>query len=205
MSEQNHKAAVYGKGQNSNMAILVACLVFVGAMLGASYAAVPLYQIFCQVTGYGGTTQRADQASSIILDRSMRVEFAANTAADIPWDFKPLQRGVDLRIGETVEVKFRITSRSPVASSGQAVFNVTPMQAGAYFNKVECFCFTDITLKPGESKDMSVVFFIDPEIIKEVETRSINTITLSYTFYAQDGEKPVAVLENEPKRQADTL
>ncbi len=197
MSVQKQKP-VYGKGANSNMAVLVACLVFVGAMVGASYAAVPLYRIFCQVTGYNGTTQRVDQASDVILDRRIRVEFAANTDSTMLWDFKPLQRGVDMRIGETVEVKFRVTNRSTASSTGQAVFNVTPMQAGAYFNKIECFCFTNITLKPGESQDLPVVFFVDPEMVKQADTKGINTITLSYTFYGQELDKPVARLIKRP-------
>lgn len=182
-----------GKGR-SNAAILVACVAFVGGMVGMSFAAVPLYRMFCQVTGYNGTTQRVEQVSSVILDRTMRVTFDANVAPGLMWKFKPVEREVAPKIGETVKVHFTATNHSSEPKKGQAVFNVTPMEAAAYFNKVECFCFTDIELKPGETKDMPVVFFIDPEIVNTVETKDIGTITLSYTFYPQEETKPVAVL-----------
>ncbi len=182
-----------GKGR-SNAAIFVACVAFVGGMVGMSFAAVPLYRMFCQVTGYNGTTQRVEQVSSVILDRTMRVTFDANVAPGLMWNFKPVEREVAPKIGETVKVHFTATNHSSEPKKGQAVFNVTPMEAAAYFNKIECFCFTDIELKPGETKDMPVVFFIDPEIVNTVETKDIGTITLSYTFYPQEEAKPVAVL-----------
>lgn len=177
-----------------NYGVLVACLVFVGSMVGMSYAAVPLYKLYCQVTGYNGTTQRVEQASNVILDKTIRVEFDANSAPDLMWDFKPESRGVDVRIGETIQVMFKATNKWTETSTGEAIFNVTPMQAGAYFNKVECFCFTDVTLKPGETREMPVVFFVDPEIVKQAETAGISTITLSYTFYSRKGDKPVAAI-----------
>lgn len=176
-----------------NMGVLVACVVFVAAMVGMSYAAVPLYDLFCRVTGYNGTTQRVEQASSVILDRKLRVELDTNMASELSWKFKALDRFVEPRIGETVQVNFRITNDSNEAQTGRAVFNVTPMAAGAYFNKLECFCFTDLTLKPGETRDMPVVFFVDPEIVKYQETKDLKVITLSYTFYPSDKPEPVAV------------
>lgn len=176
----------------SNGAIMAACFVFVGGMVGMSYAAVPLYRLFCQVTGYNGTTQRAEQASDVILDETMKVTFDANTSADLYWDFKPVQKSIELKIGETVQIEYTAENKGSVPSSGQAIFNVTPMEAAAYFNKVECFCFTETELKPGEKLEMPVVFFIDPDITKAVETKNIKTITLSYTFYPHQGEKPVA-------------
>ncbi|WP_416798990.1 cytochrome c oxidase assembly protein [Ciceribacter azotifigens] len=184
----------------SNAAILVACVAFVAGMVGMSFAAVPLYRMFCQVTGYNGTTQRVEQVSSVILDRKMRVTFDANVAPGLMWNFKPVEREVMPKIGETVKVHFTATNHSSEPKKGQAVFNVTPMEAAAYFNKIECFCFTDIELKPGETLDMPVVFFIDPEIVNTVETKDIGTITLSYTFYPQEETKPVAVL---PAGKAD--
>jgi len=177
-----------------NAAILVACVAFVAGMVGMSFAAVPLYQMFCQVTGYNGTTQRVEQVSDVILDRTMNVTFDANVDPHLMWKFAPVDRQVKLRIGETVEVHYTATNHSSKPATGQAVFNVTPMEAAAYFNKIECFCFTDVQLKPGETRDMPVVFFIDPEIVNTVETKDIGTITLSYTFYPHEGEKPVAAL-----------
>lgn len=175
-----------------NMRVLASCVVFVAAMVGMSYAAVPLYDMFCRVTGYNGTTQRVEQASSVVLDKTIRVELDANAASELNWSFTPVDRAATPRIGETVQVNFRVTNNSKREKTGRAVFNVTPMIAGAYFNKLECFCFTDITLKPGETRDMPVVFFVDPEIAKFPDTKDLKVITLSYTFYAESKPKPVA-------------
>ncbi|TAX70845.1 cytochrome c oxidase assembly protein [Rhizobium leguminosarum] len=179
------------QGRN-NGAVVMMCLSFVFGMGAMSYAAVPLYRIFCQVTGYNGTTQRVDQVSSAVLDRTMRVTFDANVAPGLQWEFKPVQREVNPKIGETIQVNFTAENRSNETQRGQAVFNVTPGEAGVYFNKVQCFCFTETDLKPGEKLDMPVVFYIDPEIVKAVESRDIHTVTLSYTFYPKEGPKPVA-------------
>ncbi|MCW1750799.1 cytochrome c oxidase assembly protein [Rhizobium acaciae] len=179
------------QGRN-NGAVVMMCLSFVFGMGAMSYAAVPLYRIFCQVTGYNGTTQRVDQVSSVVLDRTMRVTFDANVAPGLQWDFKPVEREVNPKIGETIQVNFTAENRSNETQRGQAVFNVTPGEAGVYFNKVQCFCFTETDLKPGEKLDMPVVFYIDPEIVKAVESKNIHTITLSYTFYPKEGPKPVA-------------
>ena len=184
-----------------NTGVLVACFVFVAAMVGMSYAAVPLYDLFCRVTGYNGTTQRVEQASSVILDQKLRVELDTNMASELSWKFRALDRFVDPRIGETVEVNFRIANDSDEEQTGRAVFNVTPMAAGAYFNKLECFCFTDLTLKPGETRDIPVVFFVDPEIVNHQETKNLKVITLSYTFYPSDKPKPVAVIKADGKSQ----
>lgn len=179
------------KGRN-NGAVVMMCLSFVVGMGAMSYAAVPLYRMFCQITGYNGTTQRVEQASTVILDRKMRVTFDANVAPGLFWEFKPVQREVNPRIGETIQVNFVAENRSNETQRGQAVFNVTPGEAGAYFNKVQCFCFTETDLKPGEKLEMPVVFYIDPEITKAVESKDIHTVTLSYTFYPKEGPKPVA-------------
>jgi len=186
------------QGRN-NGAVVMMCLSFVFGMGAMSYAAVPLYRIFCQVTGYNGTTQRVDQVSSVVLDRTMRVTFDANVAPGLQWDFKPVEREVNPKIGETIQVNFTAENRSNETENrsnetqrGQAVFNVTPGEAGVYFNKVQCFCFTETDLKPGEKLDMPVVFYIDPDIVKAVESKNIHTVTLSYTFYPKEGPKPVA-------------
>jgi cytochrome c oxidase assembly protein subunit 11 len=180
-----------------NARILLACVVFVGCMLGVSFASVPLYRLFCQVTGYNGTTQRVEQVSDVVLDKSIKVTFDANVSSGLNWEFKPVDRSITPKIGETVQINYTATNRSPVATTGQAIFNVTPMEAAAYFNKVECFCFTETELKPGESLEMPVVFFIDPAIVEAAETKDIGTITLSYTFYPHEGEKPVALLPQQ--------
>ncbi|MBB2719862.1 UNVERIFIED_ORG: cytochrome c oxidase assembly protein subunit 11 [Rhizobium etli] len=186
------KAAAPRKQGRNNGAVVMMCLSFVFGMGAMSYAAVPLYRLFCQVTGYNGTTQRVDQMSSVVLDRKMRVTFDANVAPGLQWNFKPVEREVNPKIGETIQVNFVAENRSNEIQRGQAVFNVTPGEAGAYFNKVQCFCFTETDLKPGEKLDMPVVFYIDPEIVKAVESKDIHTVTLSYTFYPKEGPKPVA-------------
>lgn len=191
--------------KTSNGSILVLCLIFVCCMVGMAYASVPLYRLFCQVTGYNGTTQRVEQYSDVILDKKMKVTFDSNTSNGLNWDFRPVDKMVEPKIGETVQVMFRATNRSAVATTGSAVFNVTPMEAGAYFNKVQCFCFTETTLQPGETLEMPVVFFIDPEIVKARETKNVHTLTLSYTFYPSKTEKPVASLPVKAERDEAKL
>jgi cytochrome c oxidase assembly protein subunit 11 len=173
-------------------------------MIGVSYAAVPLYQLFCQVTGYGGTTQRVEQMSDTVLDRTIKVRFDSNVAGGLPWDFKPVQREVELRIGETFRSPTQPGTCVHCGDSGQATFNVTPMAAGAYFNKIQCFCFTESELKPGETMDMPVVFFVDPAIVDDLDAKDITTITLSYTFFPHASEKPVAAVA-EPVQDRNTL
>jgi cytochrome c oxidase assembly protein subunit 11 len=189
------------KNDRRNIRVVAACGVFVAAMVGMSYAAVPLYDMFCRVTGYNGTTMRVEQASTVILDQKIRVELDTNMASELNWDFEALDRFVEPRIGETVQVNFRIRNPSDKVETGRAVFNVTPMVAGAYFNKLECFCFTDLTLKPGESRDIPVVFFVDPDIVNYQETKDLKVITLSYTFYPSDKPQPVAVIKADGKSQ----
>ncbi|WP_438749741.1 cytochrome c oxidase assembly protein [Pararhizobium sp. O133] len=184
--------------ERANGVIVASCLAFVVGMTGMAYAAVPLYDMFCKVTGYNGTTKRVEQASDVILDKTIKVTFDANIASDLPWDFKPVQREIEVKIGETVQVDFTAKNLSRKPTTGQAVFNVTPMAGAAYFNKVQCFCFTETTLQPGEQMEMPVVFFVDPEIVKSVETKDIRTLTLSYTFYAREPSKPVAALTGKP-------
>ena len=186
--------------QRSNRMVAGMCVAFVGGMVGMAYAAVPLYAMFCKITGYGGTTQRVEQYSDKILDREITIRFDANTSGGLPWDFKPVAREVKIKIGETTQAHYTAKNVFDKPTSGRATFNVTPDLAGAYFNKVECFCFTDNTLEAGASIDMPVVFFVDPEIINVPELKDIKTITLSYTFFPIDGAKPVAAA---PKFGAD--
>lgn len=196
-----------GQAQNgqakrvSNSAIFAGCAVFVAGMVGAAYASVPLYRLFCQVTGYNGTTQRVEQYSDKILNKPVQVTFDANISPGLNWEFKPA-KSVNPKIGETVQIEYTATNRSSKPTTGSAVFNVTPMEAGAYFNKVECFCFTEQTLQPGQSVQMPVVFFVDPEFATAQETKNIKTITLSYTFYPSEPGKPVAALPEGQKAGA---
>ena len=178
--------------ERSNRVVAAVCLAFFGGMIGMAYAAVPLYAMFCQMTGYGGTTQRVEQYSDRVLDRKITVRFDANVSSGLPWDFKPVQRDMTMKIGETAEAHYTATNLFDTPTAGRATFNVTPEIAGSYFNKVECFCFTDTALKPGETLDMPVVFFVDPDIADVPELKDITTITLSYTFFPIEEEKPVA-------------
>ena len=175
-----------------NRVVAAACVAFFAGMVGMAYAAVPLYAMFCQITGYGGTTQRVEQYSDRVLGRKITVRFDANTSGALPWDFQPEAREVTMNIGETTLAKYKATNLFDAPSAGRATFNVTPELAGAYFNKVECFCFTDTTLKPGETLEMPVVFFVDPDIVNVPELKDIKTITLSYTFFPLAGDKPLA-------------
>lgn len=180
------------KQQKSNKAIAAACVVFIGSMVGMAYAAVPFYAMFCKLTGYGGTTQRVDQYSDRILDQKVTIRFDANTSGGLPWKFEPVARDVTIKIGETTQAHYKATNTFDKPTYGRATFNVTPELAGAYFNKVECFCFTDTTLQPGELLDMPVVFYVDPDIVNVPELKDVKTITLSYTFFPIEGAKPVA-------------
>ena len=171
------------KMQRTNRKVAIVCVAFFGSMVGMAYAAVPLYQLFCQVTGYGGTTQRVEQYSQTILDRDIRIRFDANTSGGLPWEFKPIDRDTTIKIGETKQVAYQARNIASKPTSGRASFNVTPQMAGAYFMKVECFCFTDNELQPGEAMDMPVVFYVDPAIVDVPELKDIKTITLSYTFF----------------------
>ncbi|MCR9123665.1 MAG: cytochrome c oxidase assembly protein [Phyllobacteriaceae bacterium] len=176
----------------ANVRIAFACLAFFASMIGLAYASVPLYELFCRVTGYGGTTQVADTAPVQVLDRTINVRFDANTGAGLGWDFAPVDRSVTLKIGETTQISYAARNWREMASTGTATFNVTPQAAGAYFNKMECFCFTETTLEPGEEMDMPVVFFIDPAIVDAKELEGVSTITLSYTFFKIDEAEETA-------------
>ncbi|MCX2695910.1 MULTISPECIES: cytochrome c oxidase assembly protein [Ochrobactrum] len=192
MEDQQNIDEKQKKLNRSNRTVAIACVAFFACMVGAAYASVPLYRLFCQVTGYGGTTQRVEQYSDTILDKTMKVRFDANTSNGLPWDFKPVEREVSLRIGETLMIKYEAQNLFDQTTYGRASFNVAPARAGAYFNKVECFCFTDTTLQPDESMEMPVVFFIDPEIINDPDLKDVKTITLSYTFFPIEKPAPVA-------------
>lgn len=157
-------------------------------MIGLSFAAVPLYDLFCRVTGFGGTTQTAEQPPTEVGDRVVTVQFNSDVSSDVPWRFKPIQREVSLRVGEVGLAFYRAINESNRTVLGTATFNVTPQKAGVYFTKIDCFCFEEQLLRPGESADLPVTFFVDPEIVDDHNLDDVKTITLSYTFFDQGEE-----------------
>lgn len=172
-----------------NRKVAVACALFAVGMVGLAYASVPLYRLFCQVTGFGGTPQRAERPSNQILDRTVTVRFDANVGPGLAWDFQPVVPTMTVRIGENALAVYRATNRSDKPLVGTATFNVTPDQIGSFFNKIACFCFTEQRLEPGESVEMPVSFFIDPAIVNDLDGAKVRNITLSYTFYPVDKPK----------------
>jgi cytochrome c oxidase assembly protein subunit 11 len=174
-------------------AVLAAsCGVFVALMVGAAYAAVPLYNWFCRTTGFGGTTQVSTAAPDHVLGRTITVRFDANVAPGLPWRFVPEKNVIDVRIGEVLTVNYTVTNLAARDTLGQAAYNVTPPTTGAYFQKINCFCFTEQAMKAGETREMPVVFYIDPALAKDAEQDGLNTITLSYTYFPVRQPAPLA-------------
>lgn len=185
-----------------DLAVAASCGVFVAAMLGAAYAAVPLYTWFCKTTGFGGTPMVAEQAPGHVLARTLTVRFDSNVAPGLPWKFAPERNQIELRIGEVATVNYKVTNLTARETTAQASYNVTPPQIGGYFNKINCFCFTQQTLQPGETREMAVVFYIDPAIANDREQDHLSSITLSYTFYRlPDAERPVAQAPDAPSNK----
>ena len=166
-----------------DMAIAASCGVFVATMVGAAYASVPFYNWFCRTTGFAGTPQISEKAPDHILGRTVTVRFDSNVTAGLPWKFVPEQNTIDVRLGEVVTVNYKVTNLAARTTSAQASYNVSPPQVGGYFNKINCFCFTEQTLKAGETREMAVVFYVDPKIAEDRDMNTLKTITLSYTFY----------------------
>ena len=173
--------------------ILALSLVgLVAGMVGLSFASVPLYRVFCQVTGYGGVPQRAEKAPGEVLDRTVTIRFDGNVDRSLPWTFAPKQQTMDVKIGETALAFFKATNNSSVPVSGRAIFNVSPELAGRYFTKIECFCFKLQTLGAGQTVEMPVTFFVNPKFVEDEDTKDISEITLSYTFYPSGEVNPPA-------------
>lgn len=166
-----------------DVTVAAVCGCLVALMVGASYAAVPFYSWFCSVTGFGGVTQVSEKAPSEVLERKINVRFDSNVAPGLPWKFEPEQNQITLRIGEVATVHYKVINYAARPITAQAGYNVTPPQVGAYFTKINCFCFTQQTLGPGETREMTVVFYVDPTIAKDSDQDRLDTITLSYTFY----------------------
>lgn len=181
-----------------NKRTLASLLGMVGLMIGLSFAAVPLYDLFCRTTGFGGTPLVVDALKGSVGERVMRVQFNADISPALAWQFTPVQREVKVRIGEETLIFYRATNLSSRPIVGTAIYNVTPEKVGGYFDKLQCFCFTEQLLQPGESVDMPVVFFIDPEIVKDRNLDDVTTVTLSYTFYEAKSDRARQLLSGVP-------
>lgn len=191
------------KPMNANNRVLAMLAVIILAVGALTWAAVPFYSWFCRTTGYGGTTNTAEAAPGEVLEQTVTVRFDANIDRDLPWTFRPMQRQMTLKIGETGLAFFEAVNNGAEPLTGTASYNVAPDLAGYYFDKIHCFCFDEQTLQPGERVEMPVSFFVDPAIVKDGETKSIRDITLSYTFHRStpkaqvqaslDGAAPAAV------------
>jgi cytochrome c oxidase assembly protein subunit 11 len=168
---------------SSDILIAAACGVLVAFMVGMAYAAVPLYSWFCRTTGFGGIPQVASVAPAQISDRKITVRFDANVGAGLPWRFAPERTSIEVKLGEVVTVYYQVTNLSERETAGQAAYNVAPTTVGGYFTKINCFCFTEQHLAPREKREMAVVFYVDPSLMKDSEQDDLNTITLSYTFF----------------------
>lgn len=169
--------------KTKTLGMTLGVVVTMGAL---AWASVPFYDWFCRVTGFGGTTQVADASGHEILDRTIKVKFDASKERDMPWEFKPMQTEMTVRIGEEGLAFYEAYNPTDRPVAGQAAYNVAPYQAGGYFNKIECFCFTEQVLQPGERVQMPVSFFVDPEIVNDGDAKFAKHITLSYTFYEID-------------------
>jgi cytochrome c oxidase assembly protein subunit 11 len=177
-------------GERSRRGTTAALLgAVVAGMVALSFASVPLYRLFCAATGYGGTTQRATAAPADIAKAIVTVRFDTEISNELDWEFRPLQSEIRVHPGEQAQVFFRAVNRSSEGVTGQATFNVTPTKSGIYFDKLQCFCFNAQYLAPGESKDMGVVFFVDPDMLKDPDTRDVHTITLSYSMFRAANQK----------------
>jgi cytochrome c oxidase assembly protein subunit 11 len=201
MTERNphtltpEQARELGELRRRHLRVALYCGVFVAAMVGMSFAAVPLYDLFCRTTGFGGTPLVAKRAPAQTIERTIVVRLDANVAAGLGWSFAPEQRTIELKVGESKLVHYVARNTDAHASVGTATYNVSPPVAGGYFNKLQCFCFTEQRLAAGEQLEMPVVFFIDPAIAKDPEMAGIREITLSYTFFpSQKKRAPLAAV-----------
>lgn len=181
-------------GPQKTVVQLVAVVVTMGAL---AWASVPFYNWFCRVTGFGGTTGVVTAESEDILDQTIKIKFDASLERDMPWTFKPVEREMELRIGETGLAFYEAYNPTDRPVAGQASYNVFPYETGGFFNKIDCFCFTEQVLEPGERVQMPVTFFVDPEIVTDRDAKHVHSITLSYTFYEIDLPEGYAALETQ--------
>jgi len=191
------------RGLTRDALVASICGFVVVFMVGASYAAIPFYNWFCRATGFNGTTQVATSApSDAPLARKISVRFDANVGPGLPWKFEPEQTEIEVRIGEVVTVFYSVTNQAARTTAGVAAYNVAPLTVGAYFQKINCFCFNEQTMGPGEKREMPVVFYVDPQLAKDSENDGLKTITLSYTFYPvrDSAPKPLAAGEADKRK-----
>jgi cytochrome c oxidase assembly protein subunit 11 len=186
-----------------NRAVMGALVGLVIGMAGLSFAAVPLYRVFCQTTGFGGTTQRSVKAADRVLNRVIEIRFNADVNSGLGWTFRPNQRSLQLKIGETGLATFHAQNLTAAPVTGTAIYNVTPEKAGKYFVKMQCFCFTEQTLKPGESAELPVAFYVDPSIAEDRDLDDVDVITLSYTFFRAQSQAVNAAVDAEVKAAAE--
>ncbi|WP_429024516.1 cytochrome c oxidase assembly protein [Bradyrhizobium sp. I1.14.4] len=201
-TEGSQRARVTRRMLTRDAVVASICGFVVVLMVGASYAAVPFYNWFCRTTGFNGTTQVATSVpTGAPLERTITVSFDSNVAPGLPWKFQPEQNNIDVKIGQVVTVYYTVTNQSARTTTGQASYNVAPLTVGAYFQKINCFCFTEQTMAPGEKREMAVVFYVDPALAKDSENDTLKTITLSYTFFPvrDAAPKPVAAGEAEQR------
>lgn len=202
-----HQPATPPKAPRNNRDVVVAsvCGFVVALMVGASYAAVPFYDWFCRATGFNGTTQVATSAPAASLERRIAVRFDSNVSGGLPWKFEPEQTEISVKIGEVVTAYYTVTNQSARATSGVAAYNVAPLTVGAFFQKINCFCFTEQSFGPGEKREMAVVFYVDPALVADHEYDELNTITLSYTFYPAKEPTPKPLAATEPDKRKGNL
>ncbi len=188
------KTANTSAANSANKRVALICAGVAGGMVGLAYAAVPLYDAFCRVTGFGGTTQTAVVAPAEILDQEITVRFDANVSRGLAWEFEPVQTAQTMRLGEQMLAFYKVTNHSDKPVTGTATYNVTPQKVGYYFAKIECFCFTEQTLQPGQTMTMPVSYFVDPRLVEDGNAAEVKEITLSYTFFPV--EKTAALQTN---------
>lgn len=175
--------------QQNNRKVLLALVFLVCGMVGLSFASVPLYRLFCQATGFGGTTQKAELLPEVILDRTIKVRFNADVSPSIPWRFKSEIQQMTLKLGQTGLMNYRVVNESSKPVIGTAVYNVTPDKAGLYFIKVQCFCFQEQILGAHQEVDMPVFFYIDPKMNDDPDMKDVHEITLSYSFFEANSKE----------------
>jgi len=199
------KAVQANAGRTKNRAGATILFGIVAGMVGLSFASVPLYRMFCQVTGYAGTPKTENvAASSGVIDHTVTVQFDANVNGDLPWQFKPTQRGIEVRLGEETLAYYTAANVSDQPVVGTATFNVAPDAAAQYFSKLDCFCFTEQRLEPGQEVSMPVLFYVDPLLLEDAEANDVSTITLSYTFFPAEGPPAAAATPTRDAQNTST-
>jgi cytochrome c oxidase assembly protein subunit 11 len=195
---------LFGKEIDGPQKTVIQTVGVVVLMGGLAWASVPFYDWFCRVTGFGGVTNTAETGSDVVLDQTITIRFDASLDRGMPWTFKPMQREMTLRIGETGLAFYEAHNPTDHPVAGQASYNVTPYEAGYFFDKIECFCFTEQVLQPGETVEMPVSFYVDPAIVTDRDAKYVHTITLSYTFYEIDLPDEQAALTNAASDAIET-